>query len=483
MRVLPVRRPRQWWCSRSTTVEACCPSITRPTTCMCDLQCSSAAVPSPASSSSRRRSWDRIPRRRVESEPTTSPAWLTAVTARATISLSISATMLRVWLPASDTSRSWNAALATPNRSGSSIAATSSLMRRRNSLTAARRPRIVAIPRAARGSSRLRASKTSASATLRAWRTRAAVRAVMRSFGSCTTTPPWTPRTTVTRPSASRIRSASRSEGRDTPKRSTRSGSWPNESPSASSPPTISARSSSAICWGFSLRRVSVRLVAATCPPSSRGHGSPVRGYPSGPGVGLLAPEEEVRGVVMEPPLADAVGELEGGCLAKAPLEGQDGVVGGEHDAVLAPRRHVMQERRRQVLGRPRRGHQPEVAVLDHEADRRVPPRVRPVDHAQAQLGEPDAHTVDVDGVLRLGGQGWPRDPGVHAQRQVEFAAFRVEGVVHRVARRVHAVAPEAGADGRVGHRVVVDERLEGPRGLHRPEQVVAPDAQRETVR
>ena len=42
------------------------------------------------------------------------------------------------------------------------------------------------------------------------------------------------------RPSASRMRSASRSDGRDTPKRSTRSGSCPSESPSASSPLTIS---------------------------------------------------------------------------------------------------------------------------------------------------------------------------------------------------------------------------------------------------
>ena len=52
------------------------------------------------------------------------------------------------------------------------------------------------------------------------------------SLGSWTITPPSTPRTTVISPSASRMRSASRSDGRDTPKRSTRSGSRPSESPS-----------------------------------------------------------------------------------------------------------------------------------------------------------------------------------------------------------------------------------------------------------
>ena len=44
------------------------------------------------------------------------------------------------------------------------------------------------------------------------------------------------PRTTEIRPSASRMRSASRSDGRDTPKRSTSSGSRPSESPSESWP-------------------------------------------------------------------------------------------------------------------------------------------------------------------------------------------------------------------------------------------------------
>ena len=43
-------------------------------------------------------------------------------------------------------------------------------------------------------------------------------------------------------------------------------------------------------------------------------------------------------------------------------------------------------------------------------------------------------------------GIGGPGMPGVEAQRQVELAALRVERVVDGVARRVHAVAPEARA-------------------------------------
>ena len=101
---------------------------------------------------------------------------------------------------------------------------------------------------AAKGSNMLRASKTSAKETLRDWSTSAAVLAVIRWSGDCTTTPPWRPRTTRMSPSVSRMRSASRNEGRDTPNRSTRSGSRPRDSPSESFPLTIDVRSSSAIC-------------------------------------------------------------------------------------------------------------------------------------------------------------------------------------------------------------------------------------------
>ena len=52
-------------------------------------------------------------------------------------------------------------------------------------------------------------------------------------------------------------------------------------------------------------------------------------------------------------------------------------------------------------------------------------------------------------------GIGGPGRPGVHAQRQVELAALRVEREVDGVGRRVHAVAPEARADDRVRDRVV----------------------------
>ena len=88
------------------------------------------------------------------------------------------------------------------------------------------------------------------------------------------------PRTTEIRPSASRMRSASRSDGLDTPNRSIRSGSWPSESPSESSPDTISRRSSSAICCGFSRSRARSILPSATTPFFARAnaHGPPQRG-------------------------------------------------------------------------------------------------------------------------------------------------------------------------------------------------------------
>ena len=96
----------------------------------------------------------------------------------------------------------------------------------------------------------------------------------------------------------------------------------------------------------------------------------------------------------------------------------QHGVVGGEEDPVLATRRHEVQQRCGQALRRPRRRHQPEVAVLEHQPDRGVPPRVGAVDHAQLQLGEPEADPVEVDRVLRLRGQRRPGDAGVDAERR-----------------------------------------------------------------
>ena len=67
-----------------------------------------------------------------------------------------------------------------------------------------------------------------------------------------------------------------------------------------------------------------------------------------------------------------------------------------------AARREVVQERGRQALRGPRRGHQPQVAVLDHQPDGDVPPGVGAVDHAQAELREADADAVEVDRVLDL---------------------------------------------------------------------------------
>ena len=196
-----------------------------------------------------------MPRRRTDSEPTTSSARLTAVTARVTISLSISATMRHAsGCRRATTSCSWKAAFATPNALGVLDRLLLLVDRAaRSFLTAA------ACARAARRSPSRRSARADPgprrrrpAATLRACSTSAAVRAVIRSSGSWTTTPPRTPRTTVMRPSASRMRSASRSDGRDTPNRSTRSGSWPSESPSVSLPETIRDRSSSAMSCGFS---------------------------------------------------------------------------------------------------------------------------------------------------------------------------------------------------------------------------------------
>jgi RNA polymerase sigma-70 factor (ECF subfamily) len=82
-----------------------------------------------------------------------------------------------------------------------------------------------------------------------------------------------------------------------------------------------------------------------------------------------------------------------------------------------APARAWLYTIARRQLARMLRGHQPQVAVLEHQPDRRVPPRVGAVDRAEPQLREPDARAVEVDRVLRLGGERRPGDPGVHAQR------------------------------------------------------------------
>ena len=140
-----------------------------------------------------------------------------------------------------------------------------------SSATAVRRPRLAAIALAASGSSSARASNTSASDTLRARNTSVAVRAVMRWFGSCTMTPPYTPRTTVMSPSASRMRSASRSDGRET-RTVRRAPARADRLPSGSCPLTISARSSSAICCGFS--RSGARRACWQPPQPSRVAGS-----------------------------------------------------------------------------------------------------------------------------------------------------------------------------------------------------------------
>ncbi len=197
---------------------------------------------------------------------------------------------------------------------------------------------------------------------------------------------------------------------------------------------------------------------------------------------GVKAIEEEARGVPVEPGVADLVGQLQVGGLAQRALHRQRGRVRREDDAVLAARRHVVEQRLRQPLRGPRGGHQPHVAVLQHEADRGVPPRVRAVDHAHLELGEPDADAVQVHRVLGLRRQWRPWDAGVEADGQVQLAALRVERVVDGVARRVHAVAPEARPDGDVGDRVVPHERLESAHGLDRAQQVQPAHAERQPV-
>ena len=111
------------------------------------------------------------------------------------------------------TSSSWKRALAWPNASGSSMTCSCSAMSSRSRRADRAATPAEATRRTAAGSMIVRASKTSASDTLRACSTSAAVRAVCRWSGRCTTTPPSTPRTTVIRPSASRMRRASRSDG------------------------------------------------------------------------------------------------------------------------------------------------------------------------------------------------------------------------------------------------------------------------------
>ena len=102
----------------------------------------------------------------------------TAVTARATTSFSISATMVNVWFPASITNCSWNSALATPKCFGV-VHHLALLVGERVSFRTSRRRaegRPDAMVRTAAGSMMLRASCTSPRVTLRACNTSAAVR-------------------------------------------------------------------------------------------------------------------------------------------------------------------------------------------------------------------------------------------------------------------------------------------------------------------
>ena len=144
---------------------------------------------------------------------------------------------------------------------------------------------------------------------------------------------------------------------------------------------------------------------------------------------------------------------------------------------------HVVQQAFRQPLGRPRRRHQAQVLVLDHQPDRDVPPWVGAVDHAQFELGEPHADPVEVDRVLHLTGYRRSWNAGVDAQRQPEFRALGVERVVHGVTGRVLTVAPKARPHNGVRHRQVRDDCGEFPQRRYRSQQVDAAHRQGEPVR
>ena len=133
-----------------------------------------------ASMSEASRSCDRTPRRLVAADPPSESAWLTMVTARATTSFSISATMDSVWFPAISTSSSWNRGLACRTPPGPRWPLPPRRSATATSWRDVRRFRPDATSRTAAGSMMVRASKTSASGTLRACSTMAAVRAVSR---------------------------------------------------------------------------------------------------------------------------------------------------------------------------------------------------------------------------------------------------------------------------------------------------------------
>ena len=105
------------------------------------------------------------------------------------------------------------------------------------------------------------------------------------------------------------------------------------------------------------------------------------------------------------------------------------------------------------------------------------------MDHAESKLGEPHTHPVEVDRVLHLARDRRARDPGVHAQRQVQFGALRVQRVVDRIGGRVLAVTPETGSHHRIRDRQVVDDRGQLPQWSYRTQQVHSTHRQREPIR
>src|SRR6202161_4219593 len=104
------------------------------------------------------------------------------------------------------------------------------------------------------------------------------------------------------------------------------------------------------------------------------------------------------------------------------------------------------------------------------------------MDHAQLQLWKPHTNPVEVNGVLHLTGNRWPRKAGVDAQRQPDLGAFGVQRVVDGIARRGLPVAPEAWPHSGIRDRKIVDDRAELAQRWHRSQQVDATHREREPV-
>ena len=151
-----------------------------------------------------------------------------------------------------------------------------------------------------------------------------------------------------------------------------------------------------------------------------------------------------------------------------------------EQDLVLAARVHEVDQLGREVLRRVRRRHQVQVLVLDHQADRDVPPRIGAVRHHDDQLGQEVTDLVEVHRVLAGARHRRAGEAGVDRDRELPVDALGVEREVAVVGRC--EPADHEGRHARQHDRLVLHESFEFAYRLHAATRIDG-DREHEAIR